>query len=304
MTRQHATALSRSFAIEAGLPVAVMWVLAALACFAALDTTTKVVGLAAPLMMAMWFRFLFQAVVTTALLAPRQGRALLRTRRPMLQVWRGLSLLSCSVFAFLSLQHLPVGEFTAIVMLSPMAITLMAARTLGERVGLTRWLLLLAGLAGALVIIRPGSAMFGWAAVLPLGLVVANTVYQLVTSRLSRIDDTGTMQFYTGWMGTAITSLLVPWVWQPLAWSTWAQLALIGAFGTVGHLLLIHGYRRAPASLLAPFLYFQIAFATLSSWWVFDHAPDTFSWIGLLTIGACGMASAVWPPGGASAGRR
>jgi drug/metabolite transporter (DMT)-like permease len=261
----------------------------AVACFASLDTTTKVISAGVPLVTAMWTRYLFQAAVTGAVLLPKRGTALLHTRRPGLQVLRGLLLLGCSGFAFLSLKFMPVGEFTAIVMLTPLLITLIAATSLGERVSGARWLCALGGFAGALAVIQPGSELFDWTMLLPLGLVASNTGFQVVTSRLARTDDPGTTHFYTGCIGTLATTVMLPFAWQPLASPLlWALLLLIGLLGTVGHFLLILAYMRAPVAVLTPWLYAQIGFATLAGWLVFKHAPDALAVVGIVAIAVCG----------------
>jgi len=121
-------------------------VLLATACFATLDTGNKFLTMAGvPVVMAVWFRYLFQALSTTAVLLPL----------------RGLLLTISSVFAFYSLKHMPVAEFTAIVAISPLLVTLLAATLLGEHVSGLRWTLVAGGFAGTLIIIRPGSDHFG-----------------------------------------------------------------------------------------------------------------------------------------------
>ncbi|MFM2347105.1 MAG: hypothetical protein RL654_1858 [Pseudomonadota bacterium] len=268
----------------------VLLVIAAVALFACFDTGVKIASALAPVGVVVWARYLFQVGVTAVTVLPRRGRALLRTERPGLQLLRGLCLLSLSVLAFFSLQVMPVGEFTAIVMLTPLLITLLAALTLGERISAWRWLLLAGGMAGALIVIRPkGEAQdLGWAALLPLGLVVSNALFQLITSRLARTEDPATTHFYTGLTGALLTSAALPWSWQQLSPTTWALLALLGALSSSGHFLLILGYMRARAATLTPFLYFQIVFATLVGWIGFGHAPDALTLLGIAIITGCG----------------
>lgn len=265
-------------------------VIASVAFFAALDTATKVVSTLAPMVMAVWFRYLFQAVSTSVALLPRQGRTLLRTHHPWLQALRGIMLVGSSAFAFLSVKHMQVGEFTAIVMLTPLLITLLAAHSLGEHISAWRWFLVFGGFAGAVIIVRPGSEMLGVAALFPLGLVITNASFQILTARLARTDSPGTMHFYTGWVGALACGLLLPWSWTALSGQAWLLMCLTGLLASIGHLLLIQGYRRAPAGTLTPFLYFQIAFATLAGWLVFRHSPDLATWLGMLIIAACGAA--------------
>ncbi len=101
--------------------------LSAVACFAALDTTSKRISLVVPVMMALWFRYLFQALSTTLLVLPGRGLSALRTAHPRFQLLRGTLLFICSTLAFFSLKVMPVGEFTAIVMVTPLVVTLVAA---------------------------------------------------------------------------------------------------------------------------------------------------------------------------------
>ncbi|MCJ7798437.1 MAG: DMT family transporter, partial [Polaromonas sp.] len=226
---------------------------AAVACFAVLDTTTKFVSLSVPVLMALWFRYAFQALATTVAVLPKRGWALLRTAHPRFQCLRGVLLLNTSLLAFFSLKYMPVGEFTAIVMITPLLITLLASLTLGERVSALRWALVTGGFAGTLVIIRPGGEGFDWTMLLPLGLVVSHAWFQILTSRLARTEDPFTMQFYTGWVGALITSLALPFVWTSLdSWTLWAGLCLMGLMGTVGHFMMILAYARAPVSALTP----------------------------------------------------
>src|SRR6185503_10211413 len=141
-----------------------------------------------------------------------------------------------SLLAFLSLRYMPVGEFTAIVMITPLVITLLAATLLKEHVSALRWVLVAGGFLGTLVIIRPGAGHFGWASLLPLALVGCNSAFQVLTSKLAQTEDPVTMHLYTGWTGTLIASLALPLVWTTLPdpW-LWAGLAFMGLMATVGH---------------------------------------------------------------------
>ena len=266
---------------------------AAVACFAVLDTTTKIISLSVPVLMALWFRYAFQAIATTIAVLPKRGWALPPTAHPKFQCLRGVLLLTTSVFAFFSLRYMPVGEFTAIVMITPLVMTMLASLTLGERVSVLRWSLVIGGFLGTLIIIRPGGERFSWAMLLPLGLVISHAWFQILTSRLARTEDPVTMHFYTGWVGTLIASLALPFAWTGLdSWTLWAGLALMGFMGTVGHFLMILAYARAPVSTLTPFLYAQIGFAMLGGWLAFSHVPDHLSLLGMGMITVCGAAGA------------
>jgi drug/metabolite transporter (DMT)-like permease len=268
-------------------------VVLAVACFAVLDTTAKLSTTAVPILMGVWFRYAFQAVATTLVLLPRYGVAVLRTEHPRYQLLRGSLLLVSSTLAFLSLRYMPLAEFTSIVLIAPLVVTLFAATVLKEEVSPLRWALVAGGFVGTLVILRPGGTVFSWAILLPLGLVVSNAWFQVLTSRLARTEKPLTMHFYSGWVGTLIASVALPFAWAPLpGWHWWAILCLMGFMGTAGHLFLILAYQRAPASTLTPYLYGQIGFAMLTGWVMFSQVPDLASLVGMALIAVCGAAGA------------
>ena len=269
----------------------VLAITVAVACFAALDSSIKLLTGLMPLVMVVWSRYLVVVLITGSTQVLRRGGAALRTRHGWLQLARGLCLLLMAVLAFLSLRHMPVAEFTAVIMLTPLLITALAGRALGERVPLWRWVCVGLAFVGALMVIRPGIEDFNAHLLLPFALVAASAAYQLLTGRLARDEDVGTMQLYTGCVGLVFSSALLPWAWQtpptPLAW---ALLGLIGLFGLLGHHWLIVAYQHAPASRLTPFLYLQIAFAMLLGWLLFGQVPDGWSWAGVVLIALAGAA--------------
>lgn len=283
-------------AVTAGAraPLGIAFLVLAVACFAVLDTAVKYVGAFVPVLVAVWFRYVFQAVAVTAFMLPVRGRRLLHTEHPRFQLLRGALLLTVSALSFVAVQFMPVGEFTAFVMTTPLVVTLLAALFLKERVSLLRWLLVSGGFLGALLVVQPGGASFGWATLLPLAMVFTYAWFQILTSRLARTEDPMTMHFYTGWVGALIASAVLPLVWQAMPDATsFALLCLVGLMGTVGHFLLILAFARAPASTLTPYLYTQIGFAMLCGWLVFNHIPGALELAGIALIVVCG-ATASW----------
>lgn len=266
----------------------------ATAFFAVLDTSVKYVGAFVPVLMAVWFRYVFHAVVVSAVMLPLRGRSLLQTAHPRFQVLRGALLLAVSAISFVALQYMPVGEFTAIVMITPLVVTLLAALFLRERVPPLRWALVVGGFAGALLVVQPGGDVIGWASLLPLVMVFTYAWFQILTSKMARTEDPMTMHFYTGWVGALLSSLALPFVWRTIPdVSTFAILCLIGLMGTVGHFLLILAFKRTQASTLTPYLYGQIGFAMFCGWLVFGHVPGRLELIGIAMIVLCG-ATASW----------
>lgn len=268
-------------------------VLLAGACFAALDTIAKYVTMTVPVLMALWVRYLLQALLSTLVLAPLHRRALLLTAQPGLQLLRGMLLIASTVMAFFSLKLMPVGEFTAIVMVTPLAVTVLAVFMLKERISGPRWLFVIGGFAGTLIIIRPGGQDFSWAALLPLGCVVSNSMFQLLTSYLGRSENPATTHFYSAWVGAALATLALPLTWAAVdsPW-LWSLMLLMGLLGAVGHFVLALAFQRAPAATLMPYMYGHVGFAVLAGWLVFAHVPDSWAFAGIALIALCGVGAA------------
>ena len=269
------------------------FVILSVACFAILDTTTKHISASVPILLALWFRYLIQALFSTVFFLPKRGMSLFKTEHPKFQMVRGALLFGSSLCAFFGLKYLPVGEFTAIASITPLVVTLMGALSLGEKVRKLRWALVLGAFAGTIVIVRPGSQHFDWVLIYPLVLILTNSGFQLLTSRMARTEDPVTMNVLTGWVGTALGAFLLPFVWElPTEWFVWAQLLLMGSFATVGHYLLILAFSKAPATVLTPYFYTQIVFAMLGGWLIFDHMPDHWTLVGIGVVTLCGALGA------------
>ncbi len=276
----------------------ITWIVAMAACFACSDTLIKYMGSLLPVLLLLWARYAFQAGVMALWLA-RRGWAGFTCAHPKFQWMRGTLLLITSGMSFFGLQLMPVAEFTALGMLTPVVVTMLAAWVLHEPVSRVRWALVCGGFVGALIVIRPGSGVFGWAAIFPLLMALCYGGFQVMTSRLASLERPYTTHFYTGFSGAMmVTPLLLlnaPEIVVAARAASAMQIALvlaIGAFATVGHLCLIFAFGTAPMATLMPFIYVQIAWALATSWLVFRHVPDGWAWFGMAVIAACGAASA------------
>ena len=267
-------------------------------CFAGMDTTVKYTGQFLPVLLMLWVRYACQAATMTAWLA-RSKTSGFRATHPKFQLVRGLLLLGTSAMSFFGVQHMPVAEFTAIVMLTPVIVTMLAAWLLHERVSALRWALVVGGFAGALLIIRPGTGHFGWAVLFPIAGTLCYASFQVLTSKLSALESPYTTHFYTGAVGTLVlTPLLlasgidVAGSLQAAQGSHIALMIAVGALGTIGHLLLILALGFAPTATLMPFVYVQVVSAAAFGWLVFRHVPDAWTWMGIVAVSICGAASA------------
>jgi len=260
--------------------------------FAAYDLTTKLASTSVPMVMALWVRYAFQNTITVGILIKHRDLQVVATRRRLLHAVRALSLLCSNGFSFLSFKHLPVAEVTAILMVTPLLVTLLAAILTGHAVRWHRWMLLTLGLLGALMIVKPGQDAWDMTMLLPLGLLIANTVFQLLTSRLAQTDHPNTIFVHTSIIGGLALSLVLPWAWQSLPdFRLWGLLLATAVLSSLGHHLLVMAYARAPVPSITPLLYFQLVFATLGGWLVFQQIPDAWALTGILIIAGSGIAS-------------
>jgi drug/metabolite transporter (DMT)-like permease len=275
-----------------------MIVLAAMM-FSIMDAGTKYLGGFLSVVLVLWSRYAIQAGIMAVWIGRTTGLRGFRTAHPRFQLLRGTMLITLSALTFYSLRHMPLAEFTAIMMLWPVLLTAVSGWFLDEPMSRLRWALVWGGFIGTLIVIRPGSGLFGTAVVLPLIAMVVSTNYNLLTGRLARLENPHTTQFYTGVTGALLlTPLLVTQadtllgMLRELTSAHVSLLAIIGLLGTFGHLLLVMAFSRAPAAALMPFTYAQIIFAAGMSWLAFEHTPDLWAWIGMAMIAACSSVSA------------
>lgn len=245
-----------------------------------------------PVVFVVWARYLAQSVLMLALFTPQMGRRMFRTRRPLLQLVRGLSLVSISLLFITALRYIPLGEATAVIFLAPLVVIVLSATVLKEKINPGLWVSVLCGLAGVLIIVRPGGALFTPAILLPLGGAVCFGLYQLLTRRLSVTDHPVTSNFLSSLVGTLILSALVPFFWTLPSPRDALLMLMLGGFATCGHMLLTHAFRFASAATLAPFTYGQIVFACLIGFGVFGHAPDALGLFGIGIIIVSGLCMA------------
>lgn len=263
--------------------------------FGLLDISVRFITVTIPVLVALWVRYALQTVTTLMLVRQRSGRWWPRSQNLPWQIARGLAFVLSSAFSYISLRYVTVAEFTAIVLMSPVLVSVLAMLILRERLPPVRWLLLGGTLSGALLIIHPGEMDFEWTLLWPLLQVVANVFYLLVTAHLARFDGPLTSHAHAGVVGWVLMSLALPWFWVHVeaSWVHWAALVAGALAGSTGHLLLTSAYKYAPSSVLMPYLYVHIAVAALLGWLFFGTIPSLQSSLGIALIGACGVIGAL-----------
>jgi drug/metabolite transporter (DMT)-like permease len=218
-----------------------------------------------------------------------QLSALLETRRRGLQFARPAFLAGSITSLFIGLTYLPIAETTAIGFTAPLFITALSVPVLKERVGLHRWAAVVIGLAGVLIIIRPGGGLWHWASVMPLIGAVFFAGFQLVTRVLAATERTHVTLFHTGVGGLLWTSLMVPFFWVPPSTTHWAVFLGTGAMGALAHLCMISAFNRAEASLLAPHNYTKIIWVSILGYVLFGDVPSLNMWAGTAVIVLAGV---------------
>ena len=260
-------------------------------CFSTLDATAKYLVRDHTLFVVVWARYVGQMLVTTPVAWNRVGPGFWRTRNPRVQLVRSLCLVIATASFFGGLRYLPLAEGSAISFLAPMIAIVLSMPVLGERPTRARWIAAIAGFVGIVILVRPGSAVFHPATGLLVMAAISNAMYQLLTRKLPD-DPPHTTLFYSGLVGAVGLSFLLPFAELPasFSWIDGLFLLVLGLLAGVGHGLLIGAFLRAPASLIAPFTYLQMIWATLYGWLIFDQLPDGVSAFGMGVIVASGVA--------------
>ncbi|MEP7329463.1 MAG: DMT family transporter [Betaproteobacteria bacterium] len=259
-----------------------------------LDTTAKYLVRDHSLFLVVWARYAGQMLVVTPFVRHRAGPDFWRTKNLRMQLVRSAFLLVATIFFFGGLKYLPLAEGSAVSFLAPLFIVLLSQPLLGEKPTRARWICAITGFIGILVLLRPGSSILHPAVVLLIGTAFCNAMYQLLTRKLPG-DGLYTTLFYSALVGAVALTLALPWGFDgaPLDWRSIGLLLLLGLLAGVAHWLLIAAFMQAPASLLTPFTYLQMLWATLLGYVVFGQLPDRWSGVGMLIIVGSGVLLAV-----------
>ncbi len=253
-----------------------------------MDSMAKALTMDLPVLQVVWARYAGQTIVVTLIVLPRL-RQVLPTRFPALQFLRSLFLLAATSSFFFGLSRMGLAEATALIDLNPVLITLGAALFLGEKIGPRRIFGIAAALFGALVILRPGTELFSPAALFPMFGAACYAAFALVTRFVGQGETVWTSLFYTALLGALVLSVAVIPVWQPPSLRALVLMLAIGAVAALGQFLLIRAFMLAEASVVAPFSYAGLLFATLWGALFFGEWPDGPTVLGAAIIVLAGI---------------
>lgn len=263
------------------------------------DSIIKWLSPSLPLHEIMLIRALVATAVLLILIRFEGGLATLKTKRPVLHLLRGALLVFANMFFFTGLAAMPLAETVALFFTAPLFICMLSRPVLGERVGLTRWLAILIGLVGVIVMLRPGSDVFSPVSLLPIMAALSYAVMTMMTRKLGIRDSAGALTFYIQisflFISLAVglvigdgsfdrhanpsaSFLLRAWRWPDQ--SQIELLLLCGFMVTFGGYLLSQAYRLGEAAAVAPFEYASMPFALVIGFYLWGDWPDSIAFAG------------------------
>ena len=254
-----------------------------------MDALAKYLSWSLPVLQITWGRYFFTVVFTLSFMLIFFRKNLVLSKNPKLQFLRGLILLSANILFFYSISVISLAKALTLAFIHPLILTAFSPIFLSEKVGIKRWIAVLIGFLGALIVIRPGFLELNMASLAAFGTGVFYAFYLMITKKLSDTDNPLLTLLFTGIVGAIIMSSVMPSIWVPPTLNEWYMLACIGLIASVGHGFIIVSYRYAEASKLAPLSYSEIITNILIGYYVFSDFPDKFTFIGLFVIVLSGL---------------
>lgn len=268
-----------------------MLVIVAGVLFSFLDSSAKYLvlsGLEPPFVA--WVRFAVHVVMVLILFRAWSNPLLFRSGAKTAQLIRGIFLFGSTIFNFFALQYLQLAQTVSISFFGPMLITALAGPFLGEWAGWRRWMAVLVGFVGVLVITRPGMGEFGIGHLLSITAMTSQSIYVIMTRKMGATESSESLIFYSALAPALLMLPAVPLYGsipqQPIQW---VLLLGLGFFGGVGHYLLIRAYKLATTSALAPYPYSQMLWMIALGWLIFGDLPDAWTLVGAGIIVSSGF---------------
>ncbi len=236
-----------------------------------------------------WARYFFTVVFTLSFMFIFFRQSIRHSENIKLQVYRGLTLFFANICFFYSISIISMAKALTLAFVAPLITTALSPSMLNEKVGIRRWMAVIIGFCGSLVVIRPGFIELNLATIAAVATGCLYGVYLIITRKLHSTDNPLLTLLLTGVVGATISSFFVPIVWINPNPTQWIWLAIMGIFACLGHIFLILSLRYADASKLAPFGYFEIITNIILGYYVFSDFPDKWTFAGLFIIISSGV---------------
>jgi drug/metabolite transporter (DMT)-like permease len=259
------------------------------------DATAKLLSTQIPIVEIAWIRYAVFVAFAFSLAwraSSRDRTRLLAVKSWKMQVARGVFLVGSGILFIFGVRQMPMAQATTIGFVSPLLITMLSIPILKEVVGIRRWAAVAVGLIGVLVVVRPSAGNFQPAAIFGLASALCWALALVITRKMSTTERPATTLLWSAITGLLLLSVLLPF---GHAWPTLAQFGLclmLGCLASTGQWMVVLAHRQAPASVLAPFSYVQLLWATLAGYLVFSTVPDRWTIIGAMIIIASGLYTA------------
>ncbi|WP_420548544.1 DMT family transporter [Curvivirga sp.] len=196
------------------------------------------------------------------------------------QTFRALTIVIATFCFFSSLHTVPLADALSLAFVAPLVVTALSVPILGEKVGIHRWVAVIIGFAGAMIIIQPGSGVFQWPALYALSAGALFGVYITVTRKTAGDNPAFVSLLYQGVLGTAALSILAFMNWSELTLEAVLLMAGVGAAAATGHGLIIAATKYMEAALLAPLQYQELIVGAVFGYLVFGEIPADSTWLG------------------------
>ena len=259
--------------------------------FAVMHGLVRFVSDVLPPFQIAFFRNIFGLAFLLPLLMRSRFRVL-RTKRIGLHALRGVINIGAMLMFFTALSMSPLAKVTALSFTAPIFMAVLAVLFLGERFRMYRWLAILLGFAGMLIILRPGFVAIDTGALLVLGSASLWAVAMVIIKILSRTEQSVTIVAYMGIFLGVFSVFPAIWVWQPFGLQTLGWMVLIGLFGTIAQMTLSQALKETDPTALMPFDFLKLIWTAIIGAWFFTEIPDIFTWIGAAVIFSSGLSIA------------
>ena len=268
---------------------AVVWMVAGCGILTVNDATMKFVTSTLPLGESIFIRGMFTFLPVLAIALYAGGLRTLKIRAWKGQMARG-ALLGVSTFCFLeSLSHMPLAEATSLVFASPILLTLLAPRFLGERVTPREWVAVMAGFAGVVLMLNPTSGDIRWVALLPLMAALGEALRDVITRKLVATESSESMLMVSVVAVNVVALGSIGFGWRAPELNEWWWLAFAGLLLGLAHYLMTDAFRYAEATLVAPFRYSGVLWALLAGFIAFGELPDGIALAGAVLVVGSGL---------------
>ena len=253
-----------------------------------MDGFAKYLSAEMPVIQIIWARYFFMVLITVPLFLFFSKNKYILPKNLPIQLLRSIFLFLSTICFFYAISVLSLAEALTLAFIYPMISTLLSSIVLKEKVGIKRWIAVIIGFIGALIVLRPGFDIIHLASFAGLGTGVAYAFYVISTKKLSNDNAFLTLTF-SGLVGAVIISFFVPFVWVDPNYQQWIFMIALASFGTLGHFFLILSLKFADASKLAPLGYFEIVTNIIIGYYFFGDFPDFWIWLGLFIIVSSGI---------------